>query len=89
MDSKGTQPYIYMYPCVPAKSLQSCLILCDPVDQAPPPGSSVQGILNGLGFLRFLLIFFPQRNGIKIAAQIPIEVVSHSVVSDSLLPLGL
>ena len=50
MDSKGTQPYIYMYPCVPAKSLQSCLILCDLVDQAPPPGSSVQGILNGLGF---------------------------------------
>ena len=30
--------------CVHAKLLQSCLILCDPVDHSPP-GSSVQGIL--------------------------------------------
>ena len=31
-------------PLVHAKSLQSCLTLCDPVD-CSPPGSSVQGIL--------------------------------------------
>ena len=30
--------------CVPAKSLQSCLTLCDPMD-CSPPGSSVHGIL--------------------------------------------
>src|SRR5574337_84683 len=30
--------------CVHAKSLQSCLILCDPMD-CSPPGSSVHGIL--------------------------------------------
>ena len=30
--------------CVRAKSLQSCLTLCDPVDYSPP-GSSVYGIL--------------------------------------------
>ena len=30
---------------VRAKSLQSCLILCDPVDCSPPPGPSVQGVL--------------------------------------------
>ena len=30
--------------CVCAKSLQSCLTLCDPVD-CSPPGSSVHGIL--------------------------------------------
>ena len=30
--------------CVRAKSLQSCLTLCDPVD-CSPPGSSVHGIL--------------------------------------------
>ena len=30
--------------CVHAQLLQSCLILCDPVDHSPP-GSSVQGIL--------------------------------------------
>ena len=32
------------YQCVHAKSLQSCLILCDPMD-CTPPGSSVHGIL--------------------------------------------
>ena len=30
--------------CVHAKSLQSCLTLCDPMD-CSPPGSSVPGIL--------------------------------------------
>ena len=30
--------------CVCAKSLQSCQILCDPID-CSPPGSSVHGIL--------------------------------------------
>ena len=29
--------------CMHAKSLQSCLTLCDPVDSSPP-GSSVHGI---------------------------------------------
>ena len=28
-----------------AKSLQSCLTLCNPIDSSPPPGSSVPGIL--------------------------------------------
>ena len=31
-------------PVMPAKSLQSCLTLCDPMDYSPP-GSSVHGIL--------------------------------------------
>ena len=41
-----TQPYIYMYPAAAAaaKSLQSCLTLCDPRDGSPP-GSPVPGIL--------------------------------------------
>ena len=30
--------------CLPAKSLQSCLTLCDPIDGSPP-SSSVPGIL--------------------------------------------
>ena len=42
-EHRGTQPYIYTYPCR-AKSLQLCLILCDPVN-CNPPGSSVHGIL--------------------------------------------
>ena len=33
-----------MYVCVRAKSLQSCLTLCDRMD-CSPPGSSVHGIL--------------------------------------------
>ena len=34
--------------CVCAKSPQSCLILCDPMD-CSPPGSSVHGILQAGG----------------------------------------
>ena len=36
--------YTYMAACLPARSLQSCLTLCDPMD-CSPPGSSVHGIL--------------------------------------------
>ena len=39
-----TYLYTYMYAAAAAKSLQSCLILCDPMD-CTPPGSSVHGIL--------------------------------------------
>ena len=35
---------IFLYPCMHAKVLQSCLTLCNPMDHSPP-GSSVQGIL--------------------------------------------
>ena len=34
----------HMYAAAAAKSLQSCLILCDPIDGSPP-GSPVPGIL--------------------------------------------
>ena len=33
-----------LHACMRAKSLQSCLTLCEPVD-CTPPGSSVRGIL--------------------------------------------
>ena len=35
---------LYTHVCAWAKSLQSCLTLCDPID-CGPPGSSVHGIL--------------------------------------------
>ena len=35
---------IYVYACIHAKSLQSCLTLCDPMD-CSLPSSSVHGIL--------------------------------------------
>ena len=46
----GTGPLIlranifFLYPAAPAKSLQSCPTLCDPIDGSPP-GSPVPGIL--------------------------------------------
>ena len=38
------QSNFYLYAATAAKSLQSCLTLCDPMD-CSPPGSSVPGIL--------------------------------------------
>ena len=40
---------VFLYPCAAAaaaKSLQSCLTLCDPIDGSPP-GSPIPGILQG------------------------------------------
>ena len=36
--------YMCVYAAAAAKSLQSCLTLCDPIDSSPP-GSPVPGIL--------------------------------------------
>ena len=36
--------YILRAPAAAAKSLQSCLTLCDPIDGSPP-GSTIPGIL--------------------------------------------
>ena len=36
--------YILKAPAAAAKSLQSCLTLCDPIDGSPP-GSTIPGIL--------------------------------------------
>ena len=37
-------PHFYIFAAAAAKLLQSCLILCDPIDSSPP-GSAVVGIL--------------------------------------------
>ena len=39
-----TIPLLFIFPAAAAKSLQSCLTLCDPIDGSPP-GSTVPGIL--------------------------------------------
>ena len=39
-----SEPIIWMVAAAAAKSLQSCLTLCDPIDGSPP-GSPVPGIL--------------------------------------------
>ena len=42
---------------VAAKSLQSCLTLCDPIDGSPP-GSSVPGILQARTLERAVISFY-------------------------------
>ena len=37
-------PLLGIYPAAAAKSFQSCLTLCDPIDGSPP-GSTIPGIL--------------------------------------------
>ena len=61
-----------------AKSLQSCLTLCHPIDGSPP-GSPVSGILQART-LEWVAISFSNTWKWKW---------SHSVVSDSLRPHGL
>ena len=41
---EGEDGYMYAAAAAPAKSLQSCPTLCDPLDGSPP-GFSVPGIL--------------------------------------------
>ena len=43
-DMPGNTPFLIPYAAVAAKSLQSCLTLCDPIDDSAP-GSPVPGIL--------------------------------------------
>ena len=62
-----------------AKSLQSCLTLCDPIDGSPP-GSAVPGILQART-LEWVAISFSNREFQFSSVQF-----SHSVVSDSLRP---
>ena len=42
--SRVTPTYVFLIPAAAAKSLQSCLTLCDPIDSSPL-GSSVPGVL--------------------------------------------
>ena len=62
-----------------AKSLQSCLTLCDPIDGSPP-GSPVPGIFQAraleCGAIAFSVIY--------AVACISSVQFSHSVISDSL-----
>ena len=63
-----------------AKSLQSCLTLCDPIDSSPP-GSPVPGILQA-STLEWVAISFSNAWKWKVKWI-------HSVVSDSYWPHGL
>ena len=63
-----------------AKSLQSCLTLCDPVDSSPP-GFPIPGILQART-LEWVAISFSNAWKWKVK-------VSRSVVSDSVRPHGL
>ena len=60
--------------CVRAKSLQSCLTLCDPVDCSPPGSSSVHGILTEVGCHALLQGTFPTQEVSRIgqAGSLPL-----------------
>ena len=68
------------FPAAAAKSLQSCLTLCDPIDGSPP-GSPVPGILQART-LEWVAIFFSSAWKWKVKG-------SRSVVFDSSRPHGL
>ena len=59
-----------------AKSLQSCLILCDPIDGSPP-GSPIPGILQART-LEWVAISFSSARKWKVK----VKLLSCSVVSD-------
>jgi len=55
-----------------AKSLQSCLTLCDPRDSSPP-GSTVPGVLQARTLLWEVSIYKSNNSGILILAFLPIH----------------
>ena len=68
-----------------AKSLQSCLTLCNPTDGSPP-GSPVPGILQART-LEWVAIFFSSEWKWTVKVKLLSSVqFSHSVVSDSVRP---
>ena len=56
-DRDGGQSHLQMAAAAAAKTLQSCLTLCDPIDSSPP-GSSVLGILQARILERVAISFF-------------------------------
>ena len=69
---------LYLHAAAAAKSLQSCLTLCDPRDGSPR-GSPIPGILQART-LEWVAISF------SIGKYIRSDDISRSVVSDSLRP---
>ena len=57
-ESQGQRSLVGYSPTAAAKSVQSCLTLCDPIDGSPP-GSSVPGILQAR-ILEWVAISFPR-----------------------------
>ena len=60
-EEKGHLFYNYHSAAAAAKSLQSCLTLCDPIDSSPP-GSPVPGILQART-LEWVAIAFSDKLG--------------------------
>ena len=66
--SKLLQIVLFSAAATAAKSLQSCLTLCDPID-CSPPGSSVPGILQAR-ILEWVAISFSKRNYKKKGSEV-------------------
>ena len=77
--SKGplvpAKDYKPIFECVRAKSLQSCVTLCDPMDHSPP-SSSVHGILQaritGVGCHALLQGIFPMQGSDSCLLCLPV-----------------
>ena len=68
-----------------AKSLQSCLTLCDPIDGSPP-GSPVPGILQARTLEHFLLHFLLQCTKVKSESEVAQSSLTPSDPMDCSLP---
>ena len=86
--------YYYNAAASAAKSLQSCLTLCDSIDGSPP-GSSVPGILQArilkwvaiITMEQYKLMFEISQTWVQtFRRQLESESESHSVLSDSATP---
>ena len=72
-------PWKVKIECVPAKSLQSCLTHCDPMD-CSPPGSSVHGIFRAR-ILECVAISFSR------GSSLPRDLIHVSYIGRRFLPL--
>ena len=74
-----------LHACLPAKWLQSCLTLCDPMD-CSPPGSSVHGILQAR-ILEWVVISFTRGSALPRSWTCISSVLHWQVGSWPLAPL--
>ena len=80
----------WFHPSAPAKSLQSCLTLCDPIDGSPP-GSAVPGILQART-LEWVAMPFPNawkwKVKVKLLSRVWVFATSRTAAYQAPPPMG-
>ena len=85
---QGLNPCPLHWQCACAKSLQSCPILCDPVNHSPP-GSSVHGILQARTLAWVAIPFFRGSSRPRDRTQVPYIgkwILKHWTAREALQP---